>query len=81
LPLSSNGSVFINDTPAPIVGKISMDLTTIDVSDVPEHKIFLGQQVEILGLNSTIDKLANLSKTIAYEILTGLGNRFEKIYT
>lgn len=79
--LSNKGKVFINSNPAPIVGRVSMDLTTIDVTHIPRDELFIGQQVEIMGPNCNIDKLASLSRTIPYEILTRLGNRFERIYT
>lgn len=78
---SNNGIVYIDNMPAPIVGRISMDLVTIDVSEFNENEIYLGKRVEVLGPNCTPDKIAKLSGTIGYEVLTNLGNRFERIYT
>ena len=78
---SNCGEVFIDGHIAPIIGKISMDLITIDVTDVPSHKIFLGQKVEIINDYFTIDKIASIIGTIGYEILTLLhGPRFKRIY-
>jgi alanine racemase len=57
-----------------------MDFVTIDVSHVPQEEVFLGASVEIIGDNATPDKLARILKTNAYEVLTMLGDRYEKIY-
>lgn len=79
--LSNKISVYINAAPAPVLGLISMDLTVIDVSSIAANDLFLGQQVEIMGINNTPESLATVAGTNAYEILTNLGNRFEKVYT
>jgi alanine racemase len=79
--LSNRAIVYVNNQPAPIVGRISMDLINIDVSSIAPEDIFLGQQVEIIGSNSSIDQLANLGGTIGYELLTLLGNRYKRKYT
>ncbi len=79
--LSNRGVFYINGFKAPIIGRVSMDLITIDVSEVPEQEIFLGAEVELVGINSTTDKLAQASKTNAYEIITMFGDRYEKIYS
>ncbi len=78
--LSNKGIVFINDKPAPIIGRISMDLITVDVSKIPVEELFLGQRVEIIGKNMSLDKIANLAGTSGYEILTMLGNRYNRVY-
>jgi alanine racemase len=78
--LSNCGQVFIDSQPAPVVGVVSMDLITIDVTDLSPDKIFLGQEVEIIGNNCTPDKIANIIDTIGYEIITMQGNRHKKIY-
>lgn len=78
--LSNKGEVYIGKYRAPIVGRISMDLITIDVTDLPPEEIFLGREVEIIGNYCTPDKIANIIGTIGYEILTMLGNRYKKVY-
>lgn len=78
--LSNKGIVFINDKPAPVIGRVSMDLITVDVTKIPPEDLFLGQTVEIIGKNMSLDKIANLAGTNGYEILTMLGNRYHKIY-
>ncbi len=77
---SNCGQVFIDGHPAPVVGRVSMDFITIDVTDLPPDKVFLGQEVEVIGDNCTPDKIANIINTIGYEIITSLGNRYRKIY-
>jgi alanine racemase len=78
---SNKGEVYINGFKAPVIGRVSMDLITIDVSNVPVKEVYLGASVEVIGDNCTPDKLAKLSGTNSYEILTMLGDRYEKIYT
>jgi alanine racemase len=78
--LSNRGLTYINGVVAPVIGVISMDLTVIDVSLVPDDDLFLGQQVEIIGDNNKTDDMAKAAGTNSYEILTKLGYRFDKIY-
>ncbi|KJW02004.1 alanine racemase, C-terminal domain protein [Rickettsia endosymbiont of Ixodes pacificus] len=77
---SNQGEVFINGYSVPIVGRISMDLINIDVTDLPPSDIFLGQEAEIIGNHCTPDKIASIIGTIGYEVLTSLGNRYKRIY-
>ena len=78
--LSNKGYVYINRFKAPIIGRVSMDLITIDVSSVPAEYCFLGAPVEIIGDHCTPADIASASGTNAYEVLTNLGNRYERIY-
>mgnify|MGYP005717441137 CR=1 FL=1 len=57
-----------------------MDLITIDVTDIPQQKIFLGQEVEVLGDHCTPQELAGMINTISHEICTLLSNRYKKVY-
>jgi alanine racemase len=78
---SNRGVVFIAGHIAPIIGRISMDLITIDVTDIPAQEIFLGQMVEIINDYCTINKIASIIGTSGYEILALLhGPRFKRIY-
>lgn len=61
-------------------GRISMDLTIIDVTDVPVEQVVPGTMVELLGADITIDDLAARAGTIGYEILTNLGRRYHRVY-
>ncbi|MFT4122059.1 alanine racemase [Bradyrhizobium sp.] len=78
--LSSRGAVYCDGVRLPIVGRVSMDSITIDISSLPEGRLELGSLVEVLGPHQTIDDLARDAGTISYEILTGLGDRFERRY-
>ena len=71
---------YIGDHPAPVIGRISMDLLTLDVSDVPPHLCRPGDRVELLGARYGADDLARASGTIGYEILTSLGRRYRRTY-
>lgn len=71
------GQVFINGKRAAVIGNISMDLTTVDVSNL---KVSEGDFVEIFGENITISEMAGWLNTIPYEILTSVSRRVKRIY-
>lgn len=64
----------------PLVGRVSMDLVTFDVTDVPEQVLEDAEEISIIGGGVDIDELAASGGTIAYELLTGLGHRFARKY-
>ena len=70
-------SAFIGDFEAPLLGRVSMDLITIDITDIPPAQARTGTRVELLGTHVTIDDLATKAGTIGYEILTSLGTRYD----
>lgn len=73
--LSGKGAVlWAGDQAAPIIGRVSMDLLTVDVTDLPEVPPLL----EILNARQTIEDLAAQAGTIGYEILTSLGPRYPR---
>ena len=76
--LSSATSVWIEGRPAPLAGRVSMDLLTIDVTDHPG--VTESTPIEIIGPNRGIDALATDAKTIGYEVLTALGTRYRRRY-
>ncbi len=63
---------------APITGRVCMDMTMMDISDIPEAAI--GDEVIVFGKNHPIEDLARLCGTIPYEIMTHLHSRIRKIY-
>lgn len=65
---------------APVIGRVSMDVTTIDVSDVPEKALALGSMVEVLGATVTAEDVAKRCGTIEHEILIGLGRGCRRKY-
>ncbi len=64
----------------PLLGRISMDLTTFDATEAPDGVMKRGGWVELLGEQVTVDDLASLAGTIGYEVLTSLGHRYHRIY-
>ena len=78
--LSGRGSAYIGGVRAPIVGRVSMDSMAIDVTDVPDHLLYPGASVELIGPHQTIDAVAAQADTISYEILTRLGHRYARSY-
>jgi alanine racemase len=78
--LSSRGAVYFQDQRLPIVGRVSMDSMTVDISSLPDDALDLGSIVEVIGPHQTLEMLAADAGTIAYEILTGLGQRFRRDY-
>ena len=78
--LSGVASGMIDGIMVPLVGRVSMDLITFDVSAVRESARQPGQWIELIGPNITIDSLAATAGTISYEILTSLGQRYHRVY-
>jgi alanine racemase len=78
--LSNRGGAFIGDRRAPIVGRVSMDLLTIDISDIPEEQAQPGTWVDLIGPRNPVDAVAAEAGTIGYEILTSLGRRYLRRY-
>ena len=71
---------FVAGHRVPLFGRVSMDLITIDVSELPDGLAVPGQEVELLGPNATPDNLGTSAGTIGYEVLTRFGNRLHRTY-
>ncbi|HYL99522.1 MAG TPA: alanine racemase, partial [Blastocatellia bacterium] len=80
--LSNKGQVIVRGELVPVVGRISMDLTTVDVTDVPGAKV--GDEVIIFGnqglASISAEEVACKCGTIAYEITCQVGDRVPRIY-
>jgi alanine racemase len=74
--LSGGANLYHGAQAVPLVGRVSMDLITADVTDLPE----LPGVLSILGSDQTVDALAARAGTIGYEILTSLGPRYARRY-
>jgi len=73
---AGNAVLWAGDCACPMVGRVSMDLLTVDVTElanVPKH-------LEILNSHQGVDKLADSAGTIGYEMLTNLGMRYKRDY-
>jgi alanine racemase len=73
------GSVVIHGARLPIVGRVSMDLVTVDVTDCPAD-VRRGDVAEVIGPSSPLETVGAEARSIGYEVLTRLGRRFERVY-
>jgi alanine racemase len=64
----------------PVAGRISMDLMSVDITDLPHNAARRGHMVTLIGEGITADELAHHFGTIGYEVLTSLGPRYARIY-
>lgn len=71
---------YIGDHPVPVVGRVSMDLLTVDVTGVPRDVARRGAWVEIIGSRVSVDDLTDMAGTIGYELLSRLSRRVHRIY-
>ncbi|RED53565.1 alanine racemase [Aestuariispira insulae] len=76
--LSDQAVVMYQGQALPVVGRVSMDLTTVDVTDVPG--VVAGDMLDLIGPGQDINDLAVQADTIPYEILTSLGARYPRVY-
>ncbi len=80
--LSNQGEALIRGKRAPIVGRISMDMCTIDVTDIPRCAV--GDEVVLLGRQGkeyiSANEIAQKAKTISYEVLCALGKRAPRVF-
>ncbi len=73
----AGGRVLVRGVFCPIAGRVSMDLITVDVTDVP---VLRGDLVDVIGPGLSIETVGTHAGTIGYEVLTRLGQRFERVY-
>ena len=71
---------FIGGHRAPVLGRVTMDLTCFDVTDVPDDTLDEGW-IELIGPHMPLDDVARACGTIGYEVLTGLGRRHRRCVT
>ncbi len=78
--LGNRGAAWHAGERLPIVGRVSMDSITIDVTALPSGRIEAGDWVELIGAHQSIDAIADDAGTISYEMLTSLGARYDRTY-
>ncbi len=76
--LSNRGEVLLRGRRAPVVGRVSMDLTTIDVTDIADARV--GDEVVLLGDGITAEELAAKLDTISYEVFCAVSKRVPRLY-
>lgn len=74
--MGSRAQLHAGDLAVPVVGRVSMDLITIDVTDLPDEP----ETLQLIGLHQSIDTVADYAGTIGYEILTSLGARYTRVW-
>jgi alanine racemase len=78
--LSDKGAAYFGDVRLPIVGRVSMDSITIDISALAPGSLTLGSMVELIGPHQSLEEIAKDAGTISYEILTSLRHRYRRDY-
>ena len=76
--LTNRATAYFDDRPVPLVGRVSMDLSTFDVTDLPG--LTQGDWLDLIGPHNPVDALAEQAGTNGYEILTSLGRRYPRVY-
>ena len=76
--LTNRAVASFDGTPVPLVGRVSMDLTTFDVTDAPGAQP--GTWLELIGAHTPVDAVAAAAGTNGYEVLTSLGRRYARTY-
>lgn len=75
---NGNGKMLVNGKMAPVIGTVCMDMTMVDITDIPSVKE--GDDVIVFGAGLSIQQLAGLAGTIPYEIMTGISQRVKRVY-
>lgn len=78
--LGNRGVASIGGHRVPVVGRVSMDMITLDVTGVPDHVLKPGCMVDLIGPDISLEEVAELAGTINYEILTRLSQRARRKY-
>ena len=73
-----NARVFIGGHVAPVIGKVSMDMIAVDISDQKFDHVTVTDDVELIGANITLEMADEVSTLGQYELLTGIGGRYNK---
>jgi len=80
--LSNTGEVLVRGTRAPIVGRVTMDVSLVDIDALPDARV--GDEVVLFGQHGageiTVDEVAARVGTINYEIICGIGKRVTRVY-
>ncbi|MCP9751682.1 bifunctional UDP-N-acetylmuramoyl-tripeptide:D-alanyl-D-alanine ligase/alanine racemase [Ferruginibacter sp. HRS2-29] len=74
---NGKGHMYINGQLAPVIGNVCMDMTMLDITDIPASE---EDDVIVFGEALPVDTVANAAETIAYEILTSISQRVKRVY-
>jgi alanine racemase len=81
MPDQPHARVWIDGHFAPVIGRVSMDMITVDVTSIPDEIGHRGDLAELMGRHVTIDEFAKRAGTLSYEIFTGFGSRAARVYS
>jgi len=76
----NRGRAAFEGRPLPVLGVVSMDTITLDVTEVPAGRVTEGSLIDLADAHNGVDAIAERAGTIGYEILTSLGNRYARRY-
>lgn len=79
--MKNQGALSIGGYMAPLIGRISMDLVTVDVTDIPESLVFPGQWAELLSKTSEIGDWVSFAQTSSHEVLMNIKKRPLRVYS
>jgi alanine racemase len=74
------GHAIVAGVRCPLAGRVSMDLLTIDITDLPDGAVRRGDLATLIGDDISVDTVASAASTIGYEVLTSLGRRYHRVY-
>ena len=77
---SNAGVGYLGSVPVPVIGRVSMDLITLDATNVPESELQGSAEIELIGDRAPIDEVARSAGTIAHELLVAIGARYRRCY-
>lgn len=80
LSFSKRGKALIGGQSAPVVGRISMDYITVDVTELGSDKVQVGDYATLIGQDLSLDQVAKSGNMHAYQLLTSLGPRVKRVY-
>ena len=78
--LSNQGFAYVEGQKVPLLGRVSMDMVAVDISNIPESQITGQTRAEFINETQTVNDIAAQCNTIGYEIFTRIGSRVQRVY-
>lgn len=78
--LSNKGQIYLGGYRVSVIGRVSMDLLTVDITDLPEDACHVGDWAEVMGDHIHIDDVAKIADAAPWELLTSLSTRSHRYY-
>jgi alanine racemase len=78
--LSNKGVVKIKDWIVPVIGRVSMDFVTVDITDIPENQVREGEWALLMGDELRLNNVASTADTISYELTVNISQRYHRRY-